>query len=510
MGIGFVKGFKEAHPSEPTSNGFCCVVLAQMDRIFVQRAPDEVTHVIREAIAAEWPSGLQFDDVSSSLCCVHEFKLKGTPWFNMSTATASCSRKLIFSMIEKLKRLNWALVEDVDVNRGNFTQLWILQKLPEALPETTDLLVSLHDTDDVRLYTSDVFSVVETESAVRRGIELAWKIDTEGEENGWFQFKLKGRPWRAYWADSVPSRQILLGVCSELDNSLGYELTHSVISSCKFTTKSSLVFRKRQNDDKKADDVFMYTGLSMHGGDLLRLLDIPGTEPDAELIDAISDAIRRGWPRGIKSQDLYAGSYEWKLQGWPWRASGEATVDSRRLVSFLLQMMWSNHFELMPRILCSGRLGDSSLLVFRRRKPANSKMYPSLKARTQPVVCVSFHDRNDIRISSTDSDIPAQLGVKLRPALTSPALFCDVVKTGSPYGQSYQYVLQASPFLAFSGVKPSTFITSIVLSLIDAMANEGWTLRTSLDVSQKFIATKDTQKKLELDSLFFTPQIEGQ
>lgn len=506
-----MKGFQEAHPNEPTSSGFCGIILAKSDRIFVHRAPTEVIDVVRGAIAAEWPKGVQIDKSNSQALGIHEFKLKGTPWLTLSSETASRARKLALYMITKLRRVNWILVEDLDLNRANFTQLWVLRKVMEALPEQMDLMVSLHDTDDIRLFTADNFSFSQMQSVVRHGIEPSWPIKAEKEFYGGFEFKLKGRPWYAQAEDAVHSRQILLGICTEMDKSIGFQLVHTVNVSAKNGSKSCLVFRKRVNDDgsdQKIDGEYRYSGLSLNHGDMLRLLDVPGVEHDRTLIDALTATIEKSWPRGIKAQKDYGGSHQWKLNGWPWKASGTDTVDARRLVSFILQTVWIEGFELMPGVDCSGKLGDSSLIVFRRktvRERAPAQMYPSLDGRILPVACVSFHDTNDVRISCTSTEIATGLVSRLRASLTSPDLFCDVVKKECEYGESYQFILQAHPFTAFPGIKSSTYIGSIVLSLVDTMTREGWAFRASLDVSQKYVQTKDTQYKLDLGSMFFTP-----
>jgi len=76
----------------------------------------------------------------------------------------------------------------------------------------------------------------------------------------------------------------------------------------------------------------------------LRYIDAPG-----DLIDKITLALD-GQIRKAGRKDSLPGVYEFKLLGSPWKASGEKTMDTRRLLLLLLEVLEEYGFTVYASI----------------------------------------------------------------------------------------------------------------------------------------------------------------
>jgi hypothetical protein len=63
--------------------------------------------------------------------------------------------------------------------------------------------------------------------------------------------------------------------------------------------------------------------LTLNRTDRLRLIRFP-----ASIIDIVRQTILSSWPRGLKNEKPYAGSYEFKLNGNPWWGHAIESVES--------------------------------------------------------------------------------------------------------------------------------------------------------------------------------------
>lgn len=58
--------------------------------------------------------------------------------------------------------------------------------------------------------------------------------------------------------------------------------------------------------------------------DRLRLIRFPQA-----IIGVVRQALLSSWPRGLQNERYYAGAYEFKLRGNPWRGQWVEAVESR-------------------------------------------------------------------------------------------------------------------------------------------------------------------------------------
>ncbi|KAI1344815.1 hypothetical protein F5Y15DRAFT_363703 [Xylariaceae sp. FL0016] len=142
------------------------------------------------------------------------------------------------------------------------------------------------------------------------------------------EFKLRGYPWRAHAEDSVTSRRLMNRLLAVLFDA-GWTLQVSADVSRKQRDTDTLLFRKQLASPQQCD----WLCIAFSRGDRLRLIDAP-----ADLISAFAGMLRGRWLQEDKGV-CYSGAHEFKLNGYPWAATGMDTMHARVLVLDMLGVM---------------------------------------------------------------------------------------------------------------------------------------------------------------------------
>ncbi|KXN69557.1 hypothetical protein CONCODRAFT_7968 [Conidiobolus coronatus NRRL 28638] len=96
--------------------------------------------------------------------------------------------------------------------------------------------------------------------------------------------------------------------------------------------------------------------VSLHMSDRIRFVQF--SEED---INVIRTTIQRFWAKGIQEERSYSVSYEFKLYGYPWSATGEETMKTRMLILKLVELLELHGWSLYASIdQNSGPAGDST------------------------------------------------------------------------------------------------------------------------------------------------------
>ncbi|KAF4673688.1 hypothetical protein FOL46_006669 [Perkinsus olseni] len=496
IGFGGVKGFHDPQPNTPTSQGFSALVLAHNSRIYAYKCPEEVLEAVRKAI----DRGLiKRDRKCSKVDGLHEFELSSWIWAAHGKATVDV-RRYAMKIVESLREAGWGIVDDIDMSRPFFVQTWILKRIDQmaARSPRRDILIGLHDKNDLRIVMEeqDANRQYDIQEAVRQGIVNSWQITSETDYSGAYQFQLAGSPFSAGGDRPVEARQILLGILTELERQAGYRLDRSLSLSMNHGAKSSLLFRVPPPGTPA--DRGSYVGMHLDDNDIIRIFPTPGEFLDSFVQQELSAVIGRSWLHGVRQEGGKDNAYEWRLNGSPWGVQGEDSVEVRIMMGKILQKMWSLGFELMPKIDYTGRLAETSFMVFRKSSGA-------MRVLEEPIVCVSFYDIDEVRISSTDDSLIAELQPRIRMALCPPEFPVEAVQDLSMFGRSAQLKLVKSPFHTWTpGPKTTVYATAVLLTLVNVMAELGWQLRASLDLSRLCVATDSEWYRLDLSTLYFT------
>jgi len=203
--------------------------------------------------------------------------------------------------------------------------------------ETAFASLSLHQTDRIRLLQ---FSA--TENGIREVIRRNWHrgIQSERPYSSSHEFKLSGNPWDGQGSDAIPARIVIREILAYL-YSIGWVLYASTDVSKKRLDKDTLIFRKVQ-----PPPVARWVSISFNQHDRLRLIGAP-----PELISAVQNLLRS--MRFIQQEfwkERHNNAYEFKLNGYPWTASGEETMRTRLLLLKLVEVLETNGWSLYASI----------------------------------------------------------------------------------------------------------------------------------------------------------------
>jgi hypothetical protein len=205
---------------------------------------------------------------------------------------------------------------------------------------TTFASISLHRSDRLRLIAFPQADI----DALRGVIKACWRkgIQKELKYGLSYEFKLYGNPWYGQGDDAITSRIIMKGVLAHLF-SVGWILHASTDVSKKEFDKDTLFFRRQQQNPPPSDWISITFNMSdrlrLIGADSTLTTDIKSTLIGLGLLQ--SDL---GW------KDKTLGAWEFKINGYPWNASGEETMTTRFLLLKILECLEAHGWSLYASV----------------------------------------------------------------------------------------------------------------------------------------------------------------
>ena len=375
-------GAQASLPPRPLGFEYFCIAVRSSDKLRVILGTDHEVSIIRQVIKESWPQGIQNE--SPHINGVHEFKLNGRPFqLNISSSDAIMSRRMAGSLLDRLHRDGWKLLVSSDLTRTTDLTSWIFKKVPVAtLSSQPFLVVGLSSHDSLMILNAPT----QLHQTFKDVIQKSWPpgIQNWSFENGVLMIKLKGTPWRPDGEETVNSRVLL----QTLVNDLLLKQWNLYGNSNLKSSTNTLFFEYDPNIIPGQASVTHFT-ISLNRHDRLRLIGIPDS-----LVSAVRDTIQSCWLRGIQEESRYFKSWEFKLRGNPWWASGEEAVDSRYLILKLIESLQVYGWSVVASIDSSRKLSDKSALLFRQSQP-----------RQSPVFCVSLNETDKLRLINAPEDI---------------------------------------------------------------------------------------------------------
>ncbi len=91
-----------------------CLAPCELDKLRVIGAPAEIPNMVRDALNAYWPLGIQSED--ADYYGSHEFKLKGQPWSGRQGAEELYIRSFFCFFMKEMSAKGWEAVASFDVS----------------------------------------------------------------------------------------------------------------------------------------------------------------------------------------------------------------------------------------------------------------------------------------------------------------------------------------------------------------------------------------------------------
>lgn len=366
----------------PLGFNYLCIAIRPNDKLRVILGTSREISIVRQIIEETWPPGIQREQFM--LNGVHEFKMRGNPFQVYTSSTdAVASRRMAGNILHRLQRDGWKLLISSDLTRTTDLTTWIFKKMPNTAVSTRPLLiVGLSSTDSLMVLNAPE----ELHQTFKDVVAKSWNagIQRWTYENSVLVIKLVGNPWHPDGQDTVSSRLLL----QNLINDLRLRQWNLYGNSNLKSSTNTLFFEYDPNIVPGEPSTTHFT-ISLNKQDRLRLIGAPDS-----LVSVIRNVIQTIWLRGIQNEERYYQSWEFKLRGTPWWASGTEAVDSRYLIAKLLEALQSYGWSVVASIDSSRKLSDKSSLVFRQSQAIQS-----------PVFCLSLNESDKLRLINAPEDI---------------------------------------------------------------------------------------------------------
>ena len=196
--------------------------------------------------------------------------------------------------------------------------------------------------------------------------------------------KLSGTPWCPNGSETVSSKVILQTLVNDL-----YLNQWNLYGNSNLKSSANTLFFEYNPSIAPGLIAASHLTVSLNKNDTLRLIGIP-----QNLISVIRETIQACWLRGIQAESNYFGSWEFKLCGNPWWASGTEAVDSRYLILKLIECLQQYGWTIIASIDSSRKPSDKSSLLFRLSQPRRSQVF-----------CVSLNENDKLRLVNVPDNI---------------------------------------------------------------------------------------------------------
>lgn len=205
-----------------------------------------------------------------------------------------------------------------------------------------------------------------------------------------------------------------------------------------------------------------FASVSLHSTDRIRLLQFPPSE-----FPAFRDVINRSWPFGIQNERQYAGSFEFKLRGNPWRGQGSDAIPARILMREILAHLFRLGWILHASTDTSKKEFDKDTLIFRKQQhpPPDSDW-----------ISISFNMTDRMRLIGAPPDLVADVKVLLGQMKLLQSEFWKDQRL-----QAWEFKIYGRPWRPTGEETMSTRL--LLLKLLETLEAKGWSLYASVDQS---------------------------
>ena len=205
--------------------------------------------------------------------------------------------------------------------------------------------------------------------------------------------------------------------------------------------------------------------ISLNSTDRIRLIAAP-----PEVTQCVRNTIVSFWKKGIQKEQDYYGSWDFKLKGTPWWADGTEAVQSRLLITKIVEALLARGWIVQIGIDMTSKDQDKSVLMFQR-----SAVPPA------PIFCLSLNETDKLRLINA----PQNVIDMFRQVVESKWLFR--IQQENPYDQSWEIKLNGNPWNYGINGHDGAHGRVLLCFLLQAFAQLGWRHVLSADVSAKYV-----------------------
>ena len=220
------------------------------------------------------------------------------------------------------------------------------QTLSQTSSDAKLFAIALNKNDRIRLINTSS----EINNLVRSAILQAWPngIEEENSKKNEHEFRLKGEPWCCLNEETIYSRRLVCYIFKSLSE-YEYSLYGTCESSRQLNSKSLFFFRHEPKFTKNQSLCICLDGINV-----IRVID--GNENH---VDAVRDAIIKGWNEGIENNGFYRDSYYFILKGLPFKGDSHNSIYMSTVLMKLLENFKNHKAQLLCSASVNGRYHEA-------------------------------------------------------------------------------------------------------------------------------------------------------
>ncbi len=282
----FAKSQREAERSRLR---VVCVAPGSTDKIILVKGDEVIKGIVREAIEESWTKGIQSQsDLDNKHGLIHEFKMRGRPFFQTGEQSAMC-RRMLLTIIGQMGARRWRLLAATSLKGGTDTLFFIEDSNYHVTPREL-AMISLNRNDRLRLINFDESAKAVVRAAITKRYQE--KNPQERDYHEAYEFTLKGWPFHCSGEDAVASRRLVCQVLQDL-SAAGWYCMNTIDVSRRLTDKSVFLFRRSQPLPEAK-----FACVALTSRNHLRVIDFP-----PPVRDALVEALARGYMPGVSRKE---------------------------------------------------------------------------------------------------------------------------------------------------------------------------------------------------------------
>uniref|UniRef100_A0A914WWV5 Uncharacterized protein n=1 Tax=Plectus sambesii TaxID=2011161 RepID=A0A914WWV5_9BILA len=369
-------------PPPPANFPYFSLTFRIYHKIKLIDCDDQCLTLIQQVVAANWPNGIQSQRYDEG---AFEIKFGGSPFSEWGDkAEELASKRMCCALLISLQSAGWELYVNSHLSQTTDLTTWFFQRNPaligKQLPAEGGIIcLGLSSSDKLQLINAPAFLHNELLQCVG---PLLQNHEVHGSD---FEVKMAGRPWSdSSFEEGVSVRQLLLNIIRKFDSH-----NFRFYGTAKFEGTADCIFFEQDRNHVGGETSFCI--MSLNDRDRIRLIDCPQS-----VVDTVGHCISQNWPGGIQDTQQYEHCVEYKLKGYPWHSCDDDAINSRFLITLILQSLVPVGWAIMSALDLSRKIYLDNKAVFVLRSCAPTSI---------PHMCISPADMDLIRLINAPEDV---------------------------------------------------------------------------------------------------------
>ena len=400
-----------------------------------------------------------------SLGSAYEFKLKGNPFWRLSSGEeAILARKLAANLLFMYYNQGLKLLISSNLSQTTDLTTWIFHRETAIISQFGFACVGISSTDKLQFigfpYALHQFLQNVVSQNWPKTLQM---VKTIGDT---LEIKLVGNPWLPEDdSESIQSKVLIKALVNALDHNNWLLYGASNLKD----TADTIFFRYDPNANTGESRLAGFV-ISLSKNDRLQVVD---SQPN--VVDCVRNVLQHHWPHGIQNEGQILNAKEFKLYGNPWSSSTQDGISARFIMCKLFESLMGIGWRVQLAIEVTRTQHDKSIFTFQQCIPMASSIF-----------CLSLNHTDRIRFINAPPDVIEVVSGEIRKN------WLFGIGQEGPCGTSREIKLVGNPWSYGISGHDGAHGRVLLCHILKVCASIGWFIIASGDVSTTYAT--DTNK----------------